>query len=117
MDYWNLIPWGISALSLLIVVLTYFRTGTKQRKDELMEDEAKLDGIKESLLKANMKLDQVCATTNETRADIKSLNKDLANVEKEVIVIKRDLKTAFNRIDELKERVGMEPYGKDNKSD
>lgn len=105
MNYWNLIPWGISALSLLIVVLTYVRSGNKQRKDEILEDDAKLDGIKESLLKANMKLDQVCATTNETRTDIKSLNKDLTNLEKEVVVIKRDLKTAFIRIDELRERV------------
>ena len=105
MDYWNLIPWGISALSLLIVLLTYIRTGNKQKKDEIMEDDAKLDGIKESLLKANMKLDQVCATTNETRTDIKSLNKDLANLEKEVVVVKRDLKTAFTRIDELRDMI------------
>jgi len=105
MDYWNLIPWGISAVAGLIALLTYMRNGNKQRKEEILEDDAKLDGIKESLLKANMKLDQVCVTTNETRTDIKALNKDLNTLEKEVVVIKRDLKTAFTRIDELREKV------------
>ena len=108
MDYWNLIPWGISAVAMLVAILTYFRNGNKLHKDEILEDDAKLDGIKESLLKANMKLDQVCATTNETRTDIKALNKDLTNLEKEVVVIKRDLKTAFVRIDELREKVNSD---------
>ena len=105
MVYWNLIPWGISAMALLITALSFFRTGNRDRKADILEDDAKLDGIKESLLKANMKLDQVCATTNETRTDIKSLNKDLANLEKEVVVLKRDLKTAFTRIDELRDMI------------
>lgn len=105
MNYWSLIPWSISALALLITILSFLRTGNRDRKADILEDDAKLDGIKESLLKANMKLDQVCATTNETRTDIKSLNKDLANLEKEVVVVKRDLKTAFTRIDELRDMI------------
>ena len=77
----------------------------KDKKQEILEDDAKLDGIKESLLKANMKLDQVCNVTNETRTDIKALNKDLADLDKEVVILKRDLKTAFSRIDELREMI------------
>lgn len=105
MNYWNLIPWSISALAMLVAVLSFMRTSNRDRKHDILEDDAKLDGIKESLLKANMKLDQVCATTNETRTDIKVLNKDLAALEKEVVVLKRDLKTAFVRIDELREKI------------
>lgn len=92
-------------MACLIALLAFLRTGNRDRKHDILEDDAKLDGIKESLLKANMKLDQVCATTNETRTDIKVLNKDLANLEKEVVVLKRDLKTAFVRIDELREKI------------
>ena len=61
-----------------------------------------MHGINESLLKVNMKLDQVCSTTNETRTDIKSLNKDMNNLSVRVSILERDLKTAFSQIDELK---------------
>lgn len=94
------IPWIISGASLLIAFLTYTRNGNKDSRTEL-------DGIKESILKANMKLDQVCATTNETRTDIKTLNRDLKSIETRVSVVEESLKTAFMRIDEIKEKVGM----------
>lgn len=88
----QLIPWTISGISLLFVILTYSRNGRKEN-----------DSVKESLLKANMKLDQVCATTNETRTDIKSMNKEMADMGNRISVVERDLKTAFNMIDDLKE--------------
>lgn len=102
MNYWNLIPWTISLISLIVVILTFIKNSDKDRKTEIREDDHKFDGIKESLLKANMKLDQVCATTNETRSDIKSLNKDLTEIDRRVSMMERDIKTAFNQIEELK---------------
>lgn len=105
MDYSNLIPWGISFLSLLIAGLTFVRNGRKDSREDIKKTESRFDGIKESLLKANIKLDQVCATTNETRSDIKSLNKDLTDIDRRVTIIERDMKTAFNAIDELKGKV------------
>lgn len=105
MDYTNLIPWTISLISLIIVILTYVRNGNKDRRTEINEDNLVMNGIKESLLKVNMKLDQVCATTNETRSDIKSLNKDMTEIDRRVSMMERDIKTAFNAIDELKGKV------------
>lgn len=98
----NFIPWAISGVSLLFVILTYVRNGNKDKKMETKEDEVLMHGIKESLLKVNMKLDQVCSTTNETRTDIKSLNKDMQNLDVKVAILERDLKTAFTLIEELK---------------
>ena len=105
MDYTNIIPWTISLISLIVVILTFVRNGKKDDKANIEKEDAKFDGIKEGLIKANMKLDQVCATTNETRSDIKSLNKDIIAIDKRVSVVERDLKTAFNQIDELKGKV------------
>lgn len=102
MNWFNLIPWFISAISLLFVILTFVRNGNKDKKNEIREEDLAMNGIKESLLKVNMKLDQVCSTTNETRTDIKSLNKDLQNLAVRVAVVEKDLKTAFNLIDGLK---------------
>ena len=108
MNPWNLIPWSISLVSLIIVAVTFIRNGKKDLRREYKEDDAKFDGIKESLLKANIKLDQVCATTNETRTDIKALNKDIVELDKRISVIERDVQTAFMRIDELRDTITKE---------
>ena len=105
MGYAQLIPWGISFVSMLIAVLAYMRTGKKDDKEETREEEARLHEIGQSLLKANIKLDTVCSTTTETRADIKSMTKDLAAMDRRVTIIERDMKTAFNAIEELKGKV------------
>lgn len=105
MNWNNLIPWFISGTSLLFVIMTYVRNGNKDKKNEIREEDLAMNGIKESLLKVNMKLDQVCSTTNETRTDIKSLNKDMKDMDVRLVIVERDLKTAFHQIDELKHGV------------
>lgn len=88
------------AVSITNLAISNARNSKKDTAEQIKERE----DIREGLLKANMKLDQVCATTNETRTDIKSLNSQLTDVDKRVTVVERDLKTAFIRIDELRER-------------
>ena len=58
-----------------------------------------INGLKEGILKANMKLDQVCATTNETRTDIKSLSYNLSEIDKRLCVVENEVK-------DLKKKVG-----------
>ena len=96
------IPWMISGLSLLVAFLSFLRGGRKDAKAEIQQDMAQMAGIKESLLKANMKLDQVCSTTTETRSDIKSQARDLQALSIRLATVERDLKTAFNYIDEIR---------------
>ena len=73
------------------------------RKKEIVDSASQFEEIKTGLIKVNMKLDQVCAATNETRVDIKAMNSQIQLIDKELEVVKRDLKTAFSRIDELRE--------------
>jgi len=105
MGYSQMIPWGISFVSLLFAIFTYVRNGKKDFKEETKEDEAKFDDIGKSLLKANMKLDQVCATTNETRTDIKSMNKDLIAMDRRLTIVEQNMKTVFSTIEDLKGKV------------
>lgn len=100
MQWTDAIPWIIGFCSLLFAILTF----SKNNKKDLQQEEHKLDSLKEAMLKANMKLDQVCATTTETRTDIKSLNQGLSDMDRRVTIMERDLKTAFSAIDELKGR-------------
>lgn len=102
------IPWIISALALLISYLTFVRNGNKDSKQEMASESLRFDGLKESILKVSLKLDQVFTTTSETRTDVKNLAKDVENIRERVIVCERDLKTAFSRIDELKGEMNNE---------
>ena len=104
----NYIPWIISLGSLIVAILSLAHTKTKDKSSEIREDAEKFEGIEKSLLKANIKLDQVCSTTTETRSDIKSLNADLKTMDTRVVVLERDMKTAFNAISELKRKVNHE---------
>lgn len=101
----KIIPWSISLISLIILIITFFRNGRKDQKEDIKLEDTKFTDIEKSLLKANLKLDQLCATTSETRTDIKSLNKDLNSLGERVTVVERDLKTAFEKIDELKGKI------------
>ena len=102
------VPWLFSFCSLIVAILSLAHTKSKDRSTEIREDTEKFDSIEKSLLKANIKLDTVCSTTTETRADIKSLNTDLKNMDTRVVVLERDMKTAFNAIEELKEKIRHE---------
>lgn len=104
MGYTNLIPWGISFISVVVAVLTFFRNGRKDSIEDVKQEESKLNGIKESLIKANVKLDTVCNTTTETRADIKSMNKDLVNIDRRVTSLETNIAQVFKELDELKGR-------------
>lgn len=102
MEWREIISWVISVILFVTTIITFIKTGRKERKAEYIEEDAKIDEIKTALLKANMKLDTVCATTNETRTDIKAMNEYIHGVEKRVSVLENDLKAVWIRIDELK---------------
>ena len=99
MQYLQFVPWLIALGSLIVAYKSYSHNVSKDSVD-------RIDGIKDGLFKANMKLDTVCQTTNETRTDIKSLNRDLVEVEKRVVALERDSKTLFNEVGELKDSIG-----------
>ena len=96
------IPWIISAGSLLVAVLSFLRGGRKDEETELKQNMAQIAGIKESLLKLNMKSDQICSTTSETRADIKSQAREMQSFAVRLTAVERDLKTVFKNIDEIR---------------
>lgn len=104
MEWTNLIPWGISLITLIIVILTFARSGKKEYKENINEESAKMHDIDRSLTKVNTKLDQLCNTTVETRADIKAMSQNMSLVERRVTIIETQLETVWKRIDELKEQ-------------
>ena len=102
MFFADIVPWIISSAMFTVALITLVRNVGNDRRKEEREDESALLSIKEGLLKANLKLDSVCATTNETRTDIKSLNNDISTLDRRVTVVERDVKTVYSYIDDLK---------------
>lgn len=74
----------ISAGALIVAALSFYFS----RKDKGSD---KLEEISTSLLKANLKIDSICSTTNETRCDIKTLNRDLIEIDKRVTVLEEKM--------------------------
>ncbi len=73
--------------------IQFFSNRKKDTKDESRE-----------LMKANIKLEQICSVTNETRADIKAMNGQIEKINQEQIKQRLEINTIWKRIDELKER-------------
>lgn len=113
MSYEQIIPWTISAIMLVFAIMTFVTNKTKMQTEKDSESRKIIDavkeefanqlsGVKESNIKFNIKMDQVCATTNETRTDIKTMNKSLIDLDKRITIVERDIETAFEEINNLK---------------
>lgn len=101
----TIISLSISGVMMVIGVTTFIITQARTGKKETAEQVEEKAALKEGIFKANMKLDQLCATTNETRTDIKGMTQILNEHGESIAVIKRDLETAFMRIDELRKHI------------
>lgn len=91
-----------SAVLFVVTVTGFVIARAQDQKRDLREEDERLDSLKESLLKCNMKLDQICATTNETRSDIKSMDKRITDMDKRITIVEHGLKTCFANIEDIK---------------
>lgn len=73
MDTASIISLCFSGVTLLVLLINFFGKKKEDIKSDTEEDQRELASLREGIFKANMKLDQVCSTTNETRTDIKAL--------------------------------------------
>lgn len=93
----------VSGAMLIVSVITFILARHKDTKETVKEEAENAQQIRESLIRQDLKLDQISKTATETSQEVKAMNGKIVEHEKEIAVIKRDLNTAFIRIDELKE--------------
>lgn len=102
----------ISGLMFVVTLVTFILNNVRTGKKELQSEETRLNDINQSLLKVNMKLDQVCQTTSEIRTDIKTIqNRQIEHTE-QITVLQERVNTAFMRIDELRKTLDLLKGGK-----
>ena len=105
MEWTNLIPWGMTLVTVIIAIVTLSRNGRKDRKQEYVEGAAKIHEIENRLTAICTKLDQISDLIKETKQDMKDISGEMHDIDKRVTTIERDLKTAFNRIDATNKRI------------
>lgn len=86
----------ISVTSILITILNY-RRGIKK---DYHENDLKVKKEIEEKIKMNMKLDQLCTTTNEIRTDNKSVLERLNLIDTRLTKTEQSVKSAHHRLDE-----------------
>ena len=77
----------MTIMLFIFTAVNFFSGRKKDTRDESRE-----------LIKANVKLEQICATTSETRADIKSMNNQIEKINET-----QEIKALWKRVDQLKE--------------
>ncbi len=82
----------VPLLSLIILAVTFIRTSKKDDKEETEKTESRFEGLKSSIMKVDIKLDQVFVATNEMRTDVKTLNKDMMEIDRRLCVAETDIK-------------------------
>lgn len=87
----------VSVSSLLVAAATFFAN----RKKDIQQDS-------QGVLKANMKLDQICATTNETRSDIKAINSQIQALTERQIKTEAEIRSIWKRVDEIRDEIKEE---------
>ena len=93
----------ISGVLCVLNITAFIIARRREHTTDTIEDVNELTSIKESLLKVNMKLDQVCSTTTETRTDIKAIQNQFVEIDKRVVILERDMKTLWNKFDRLED--------------
>lgn len=97
-----------SGIMMLVGVTTFIITQYRSAKKDTVQSQQEQASVREGVFKANLKLDQLCATVNDIKTDIKSMDAKLADHSQAIAVLKRDLETAFMRIDELRDMMKEE---------
>lgn len=85
MEYIPVITVVISFVSLVIVILTFLRNGSKESKEELKKRT-------EANVKVNMKLDQLCSNTNDIKTSLDITARDVKEIRDKQIVHEQRIK-------------------------
>lgn len=52
----KIIPWSISLISLIILIITFFRNGNKEQKEDIKQEDTKFTDIEKKSFKSKPKI-------------------------------------------------------------
>lgn len=89
-------------VTLVVLLIRFYWDYRKGIVDSTKTQDSLLETIKTDVLKLGVKLDQICNTTNETRTDVKVLNRDLSAMDKRVGILENKVSTLDKQMEELR---------------
>ena len=112
METGTVIALVFSGLMFTLSMVTFIINNVRSTKKETRAESDKLNEINQSLLKVNLKLDQVCNTTNDIRTETRTMqNRQMEHTE-QITVLEQKVKILFDKYDEMKDNLkGIELKG------
>ncbi len=105
MNIYQLISSFIGAGSLLVAIIVLLYNTQQNNTEEQNQSNNKYNDLHSKMLEIDIKLNQVYQITTQTQKDVQVIDEKLHQQNVEIEIIKRDLKTAFNHIDEVKQEL------------
>ena len=101
----NIVTLLISGTMLILSAVTFIINTARNSKKDTVASENRLNEINQSLLKVNLKLDQVCTTTSDIKSEIRTMQTKQIEHTEQIARLEQSVATAFLRIDELREQL------------
>ncbi len=83
------------SIALIIAAVGFFITVynfNNARKKDALTEESKMEEVRTSCLKANMKLDTICSQLTGIQADVKALQQDNRNLDTRLTILEHEVK-------------------------
>ena len=100
----GIISLTISVIMMVVGVSTFIIAQVRNSKKDVELSEQKLNSIREDTMAVRVTLKVVSENVAETKTDVKNLTTNITEIDKRLTKVEENLKTAFKRIDELKEK-------------
>lgn len=91
-----------SGIMMVVGVTTFIVTNVRQTKKDSASNERQFMSIREDLLTVKLKIEEMASSVNETKAAVKDISSSVGDIDRRLIIAENSLKTAFNRIDDLR---------------
>lgn len=88
-----------SGFVLLCSVLTIIFTSRRNLKRDTQEDTEKMSELSVGIMKANIKLEQICSTTTQTQSDVRQMSEVISKHSERILSLEKDVELLKRRLE------------------
>lgn len=88
-----------SGFVLLCSVLTIIFTSRRNLKRDTQEDTEKMSELTVGIMKANIKLEQICSTTTQTQSDVRQMSEVISKHGERILSLEKDVELLKKKLE------------------
>ena len=88
-----------SGFVLLCSVLTVIFTSRRNLKRDTQEDTEKMSELSVGIMKANIKLEQICSTTTQTQSDVRQMSEVISKHGERILSLEKDVELLKKKLE------------------